>query len=131
MARRKVLRHLFRFNGFWQSVGVATVGIIYLFRYHRNMRIMFMMGVASFLAGLLLRLNAIELVALCITITVVFIAEIFNTAIEILMNILTTRYHLKIKLVKDIAAAVALLACLNAVAVGYILFARKICQGLN
>jgi diacylglycerol kinase (ATP) len=58
--------------------------------------------------------------------TLVFVAEIFNTAIEMTMNILTYKYHKRIKLVKDIAAAVVLLTCLNALAVGYILFVRKI-----
>jgi diacylglycerol kinase (ATP) len=52
-------------------------------------------------------------------------AEIFNTAIEMLMNMITSKYHLRIKLVKDIAAGVVVLTCLNALAVGYILFVRK------
>jgi diacylglycerol kinase len=59
-------------------------------------------------------------------VTLVFIAEIFNTAIELMIDMFTDKYHTLIKLIKDIAAAVVLLACLNAVAVGYILFARKI-----
>ena len=92
------------------------------------MRIIFMLGILVFLLGLYLQLKGIELVALFITITVVFMAEIFNTAIEMLMNILTVKYHTRIKLVKDIAAAVVLLASLNAVAVGYILFVRKLAR---
>ena len=126
MPRSKVLRHIFRVNGFRESFKIASRGIIYLFRYHRNMRIIFLFGLASFLLGVFLRLRGIELVALCVTITLVFMAEIFNTAIELLMNILTTRYHIKIKLIKDISATVVLLTCLNALAVGYILFYGKI-----
>jgi diacylglycerol kinase (ATP) len=53
-------------------------------------------------------------------------AEIFNTAIEMMMDILTEEYHAKIKLVKDIAAAVVVLTCLNAVAVAYIIFVRRL-----
>jgi len=90
------------------------------------MRIIFLLGLASFLLGLVLKLQGIELVALCVTITLVFMAEIFNTAIELLMNILTTRYHIKIKLIKDISSAVVLLACLNALVVGYALFYGRI-----
>jgi diacylglycerol kinase (ATP) len=85
-----------------------------------------MLGFAAFLAGLVLNLNGIELIILCVTITLVFMAEIFNTAIEMLMNMITSRYHLRIKIVKDIAAAVVVLACLNAIAVGYVLFVRRI-----
>lgn len=89
------------------------------------MRIIFMLGIATFLLGLYFQLKGIELVALCVTITLVFMAEIFNTAIEMLMNIITIKYHTRIKLVKDIAAAVVLITSLNAIAVGYILFIRK------
>jgi diacylglycerol kinase (ATP) len=126
MPRVKVLRHIFRFHGFGESMKLAAKGIVYLFLYHRNMRIIFMSGVAAFLLGIYCRLKGIELVALCITITLVFMAEIFNTAIEIMIDMLTDKYHVMIKLVKDIAAAVTLIASLNAVAVGIILFWRKL-----
>ncbi len=126
MVRTKVFRHIFRFHGIIESFKLAAAGILYLFLYHRNMRIIFMLGISAFLLGLHFQLNRVELLILCITITIVFMAEIFNTAIEMLMNMLTAKYHIRIKLVKDIAAAVVVLACLNAVAVGYILFIRKL-----
>ncbi len=126
MWRTKVLKHIFKLHGLWDSLKFALLGIYYLFLYHRNMRIIFMLGIAAFLLGVHCQLKGIELVALCLTITLVFTAEIFNTAIETLMNMLTTRYHTRIKLVKDIAAAVVLLTCLNAIAVGSILFYKRI-----
>jgi diacylglycerol kinase (ATP) len=126
MARTKVFRHIFRFHGFMGSMKLAIKGIGYLFLYHRNMRIIFMLGVAALLLGLYFNLKGIELVALCITVTLVFMAEIFNTAIEMMMDLVKVKYHTLIKLIKDIAAAVVLLASLNAIAVGYILFARRL-----
>ncbi|MFA5410667.1 MAG: diacylglycerol kinase family protein [Candidatus Omnitrophota bacterium] len=126
MVRKKVLRHIFKFHGFRESLLIAVKGILYLFLYHRNMRLIFMLGVTAFLLGIYFQLKGIELVALSVTITLVFMAEIFNTAIEMLMNMFTAKYHVRIKLVKDIAAAVVVLACLNALAAGYILFVRKI-----
>ena len=126
MGHRKILRHIFKFHGIWESFKFATRGIIYLFLYHRNMRIIFMLGIAAVLAGFLFQLKGIELVALSITIALVFMAEIFNTAIEMLMNMLTMKYHIRIKLVKDIAAGVVLVTALNAIAIGYILFFRKL-----
>lgn len=123
---KKVFRHIFGFNGFRGSMKLATKGIVYLFLYHRNMRIIFMLGIAAFFLGLYFNLKGIELVALCITVTLVFMAEIFNTAIEMMMDMFTDKYHTLVKLIKDIAAAVVILASLNAIAVGYILFIRKI-----
>lgn len=124
--RIKVIRDIFRMHGFRESLVLAVKGIAYLFLYHRNMRIIFMLGIAAFLAGVWFHLQGIELVALCITITLVFMAEIFNTAVEMMIDMLTEKFHVKIKLLKDISAAIVVLACLNAVAVGLILFLRRI-----
>jgi len=126
MANGKVFRNIFRVSGFRKSFKIALKGIVYLFLYHRNMRIIFVTGFLAFILGFILKLNGIELVALCITITIVFVAEIFNTAVELMMDAITEKYHTKIRLVKDIAAAVVVLAILNSLAVGYILFLRKI-----
>jgi len=126
MRRTKVLRHIFRFSGLLRSMKLALIGVMYLFLYHRNMRIIFLTGLAAFLLGIYLKLSAMELAVLCITVTLVFVAEIFNTAIELLIDISVRKYHTLVKLIKDIAAAVVLITSLNAVAVGYILFFRKI-----
>lgn len=84
------------------------------------------MGIAAFLGGIFFRLNGNELAALCITIMLVFMAEIINTAIELMLDMVTRKYHPMIKMVKDVAAGVVLLAVINAVGVGWILFGRKV-----
>ena len=126
MSRTKVFRHIFKFHGFFNSLKLALNGIGYLFLYHRNMRIIFMSGVTAFLLGIYLQLRGMELVILCIAITLVFMAEMFNTAIELMIDMITGKYRTLIKLVKDISAAVVLIASLNAIAVGYFLFVKKI-----
>jgi len=126
MANGKILRDIFKIRGFRKSLGIAIKGILYLFLYHRNMRLIFIMGILAFGCGVYFKLKGIELVALCLTIMLVFMAEIFNTAIELLMDVLTEKYNTKVRLVKDIAAGVVVLACLNALAVGYVLFVRKL-----
>ena len=126
MAKNKIFRDTFKLRAFRDSLNLAIKGIVYLFLYHRNMRIIFLSGIAAFLLGIYFKLKGIELVILCITITLVFMAEMFNTAIELMIDMFTDKYHALLKLVKDIAAAVVLIASLNAVAIGYILFIRKI-----
>ncbi|MBU1726342.1 MAG: diacylglycerol kinase family protein [Candidatus Omnitrophica bacterium] len=118
--------HHFKSRNFLHSLTIATRGVRHLLVTHRNMRVIFILGIIAFFLGLLFRLGALEMVSLCITITVVFMAEIFNTAIEMLMDIISLEHHTKIKLVKDIAAAVVIIACLNAVAVAFILFIRRV-----
>jgi diacylglycerol kinase (ATP) len=126
MARFQIIKDVFRSRKFVESFKIASKGLVYLFLYHRNMRVIFILGLSALIFGLYLGLKGIELAVLCITVTLVFTAEIFNTAVELMMDMLTQEYRLKIRLVKDIAAAIVLLASLNAIAVGYILFLRKI-----
>lgn len=126
MKKNRIFRNVFKLHKLGESFEFAIKGIIYLFLYHRNMRIIFLLGILAFILGLYFKLKGIELVVLCITITLVFIAEIFNTAIELIIDMFTDKYHSLIKLVKDIAAAVVLLASLNAIAVGFILFGPRI-----
>jgi len=78
------------------------------------------------LAGIHFKLKGIELAALCITVTLVLISEVVNTAVEMMMDILSDKYNTKIRLIKDISAAVVVLSCINAIAVGYIIFIRKL-----
>ncbi|MCM8801575.1 MAG: diacylglycerol kinase family protein [Candidatus Omnitrophica bacterium] len=90
------------------------------------MRIIFMVGVIAFLLGVYFKLKGIELVTLCITIALVFVAEMFNTAIEMVMDMITQKHDTLVKIIKDISAGVVLITSLNAIAIGYILFSRKI-----
>ncbi len=126
MDNKTFLGGMFKLGGFPKSLKVACKGIGYLFIYHRNMRLIFILGLLAFLFGVYIKLKGIELVALCITITLVFMAEIFNTAIELMLNSLTEEYHVKIRLVKDIAAGIVVISCLNALAVSYVLFWRNL-----
>ncbi|MFH0762930.1 MAG: diacylglycerol kinase family protein [Candidatus Omnitrophota bacterium] len=129
MAKNGVLRNIFKVGRFRDSFKIAIKGITYLFLYHRNMRLIFFAGIVAFFGGLFFRLSGIELIALCITITLVFMAEIFNTAIELMMNMVAEKYHTRIRVIKDIAAGVVILACLNALAVGGVLFSSRILKG--
>lgn len=123
--KNKVLRDVFKLNGFTSSLLIALRGIVYLFLYHRNMRIIFLMGLAAILMGFYFNLKGIELIALSITVTLVFMAEIFNTAVELMMNSIAEKYNTKVRLVKDIAAGIVVIVCINAAVIGYVLFIRK------
>jgi len=90
------------------------------------MRIIFMLGLLAFLCGIFLKLKGMELVALFLTVTLVYVAEMFNTAIELVIDMFLDKHHPSIKLIKDVSAGVVLIASLNALAIGYILFVKKI-----
>ena len=52
----------------------------------------------------------------------VMMAELFNTAIEVVVNMITDSYHPLAKIAKDVAAAAVLIAAAGALVVGLILF---------
>jgi diacylglycerol kinase (ATP) len=122
----KIFKNVFRLHSLKESFSFAIKGIAYLFFFHRNMRIIFLVGIASFLLGIYLKITGFEFMILCVTISMVFVAEMFNTAIELIIDMFTDKYHVLLKIVKDISAGVVLIASLNALAIGYFIFFRRI-----
>jgi diacylglycerol kinase (ATP) len=109
-----------------QSFNFAVEGIIHVLRTHRNMRIHFAIAVAVLIAALAVGVRRLELVALLIAISFVLIAEMLNTALEAGIDVATTSFDPLAKLAKDISAGAVLIATVNAVAVGYLVFVERI-----
>jgi diacylglycerol kinase (ATP) len=109
-----------------ESFNFAVEGIIHVLRTHRNMRIHVAAAVVVLVLGLVLGVSRVELVALLVSITFVLIAEMINSAIEATIDIATSSFDPLAKLAKDIAAGAVLIASLNAVVVGYLVFSGEI-----
>ena len=69
-----------------------------------------------------------ELIALMLAIAFVLVAEMINSAVEQAIDVSTTSFDPLAKLAKDIAAGAVLIAALNAVAVGYLVFSRRLSE---
>jgi diacylglycerol kinase (ATP) len=108
------------------SFNVAFEGVIHVLRTQRNMRIHFGIAVVVLVAALATGVQRIELVALLLAIAFVLIAEMINTAVEATIDVATTSFDPLAKLAKDIAAGAVLIATVNAVAVGYLVFSDRI-----
>jgi diacylglycerol kinase (ATP) len=110
----------------FDSVNYAFEGIIHVLRTQRNMRIHFVVAIAVIVLALTVAVSRIDLIALLISITFVLIAEMINSAIEGAIDVATTSFDPLAKLAKDVAAGAVLIASLNAVAVGYLVFSAKV-----
>ncbi len=86
------------------------------------MRYHFYVLVAVLLSGLLLNLDNRDMLALVFAITLVIVSEMFNTAIEHVVDMVTETYNPVAKLAKDVAAGAVLLAAMNAVIAGVLIF---------
>ena len=100
----------------------AQEGILHCFRTQPNMRFHFIMLVFVLIAGLTLELHVYELLSLTFASTLVIVMEMMNTAIEKLVDLVAENYNPVAKLIKDVAAAAVLLAALNAVFAGVLVF---------
>jgi diacylglycerol kinase (ATP) len=108
------------------SFNYAFEGIIHVLRTQRNMRIHVAVAFAVIVLAIVVNVTKIELIALLISITFVLIAEMINSALESAIDIATTSFDPMAKLAKDIAAGAVLIATINALAVGYLVFANKV-----
>ncbi|PIP68325.1 MAG: diacylglycerol kinase [Candidatus Omnitrophica bacterium CG22_combo_CG10-13_8_21_14_all_43_16] len=108
-----------------ESFNAAIEGFVYVFKSQRSMRLHFLMGLFAALLGVLLNFNYMELIMLCLTIAFVLFAEMFNTAIEYTVDLVSQEYHPLARIVKDIGAGAVLLSAITSIVVGYILFASR------
>ncbi|HEX2999111.1 MAG TPA: diacylglycerol kinase [Armatimonadota bacterium] len=104
------------------SFRYAFEGVLHVFRTQRHMRFHFFMVVLVLLLAKIYRLNRTELLVLFFSVCFVLLAEMFNTAVEAVVDLITTSYHPLAKQAKDVAAGAVLIASINAVVVGFVLF---------
>ena len=108
------------------SFKYAFAGLSYCFRTQRNFRIHIAFAIAATLLGLFLGLTWVEWAVLVATFVLVLSAEMVNTMIEALVDLVTLEYHPLAKIAKDVAAGVVLLTATGAVLVGLVIFGPRL-----
>lgn len=83
-------------------------------------------AVVAIVLGFYFHISNVEWFAIIFSIGFVLVAEAFNTAIEIDIDLTSPDYHPYARDTKDVAAGAVLLASLTALAIGLIIFIPKI-----
>ena len=109
-----------------ESFNYAVTGILSAIKMEKNMRIHYFIALAVVGLSLFFDLQRFEFIVLLFAICLVFIAEMLNTAVEMVVDLVTDTYHPLAKLAKDIAAGAVLIAAINSIIVGYLLFFDRI-----
>ena len=120
-----------KFKKLSDSFNNAIVGVAKAFLLERNLKIHFLFGGIIVILSFVLDINELELLILLLTTSAVIVAELFNTAVEKVCDLITEDYHQQVKLIKDISAGAVLVAAINAVVVGYVIFSQKLNLTLN
>jgi diacylglycerol kinase (ATP) len=102
------------------SFNYAIEGVVYALRTQRNMRIHVAAAVLTLIAALVLQVGTMGLVAIVFAISLVFITELVNTALEAAVDLAITTYDPLAKVAKDVAAGAVLAAATNALVVAYL-----------
>lgn len=90
------------------------------------MRIHFLIALLILLFGIYLNFSAFEIIALTITIELVLVAEMINTAMELIVDMVEEKLHPVARAIKDISAGAVLVTAISAIVVGYVLFSKRI-----
>ncbi len=106
------------------SFNAAIEGIIYTIKTQKNMRLHFLAAILIILISIFLQLEKIELLVVCMAVTLVLICEMFNTAIEKIIDLITSDFHPLARIIKDVAAGCVLISAIFAVIVGYLVFSK-------
>ena len=114
-----------------QSFVYAFAGLKTFFRNEHNSRIHLFSAIITVICGALVHLDKYEWCIIVFAIGLVIMAEIFNTAIEALTDIVSPNFNLIAKRVKDMSAAAVLIAAITAVILGAIVFIPRIIGLLN
>jgi len=109
-----------------ESFRCALQGLWYALQTERNMRIH--LGTAMFVlfVSAWLRLTRIEWLLIVAAIAFVFVAEMFNTVAELMVDLTTPEQNPLAKRAKDVAAAAVLVAALTAAAIGSVVLGPRL-----
>ncbi|KXS50536.1 MAG: diacylglycerol kinase [Halanaerobium sp. 4-GBenrich] len=107
------------------SFNHAIAGLIHAIRTQRNMQIHLVAAIFVLAFSLLFDLSRIEVALVIIAISFVIFAELINTAVEVIIDILTQDYSFKARIAKNIGAAAVIIAAGNAIFIAYLVFFKK------
>lgn len=99
----------------------AFAGLFHVIRTQKNAWIHAVATILVISVALLLRLPALHFAALTIIIGLVWAAEILNTSIEALIDLISPDHHPLAKIAKDTGAAAVLVLSIAAVVVGLLI----------
>lgn len=104
----------------------ALAGLRFTFSTQRNFRLMIILAILVLGTSFFFRLSLVEITILIWTIFIVFTAEMVNTALESVTNLVTQEWRREAKIAKDISSGMVLLSVIGSIIIGMLIFGPKI-----
>ena len=109
------------FRQWLRSANFAIEGILYAAKTQRHLRYHFFAAVAVLLVSYILGVTKTEFLIISLSVIAVILAEMFNTAIEAVVDIISPGQSEKARVAKDMAAGAVLVTAFGAAVIGYII----------
>ena len=108
------------------SFKYAFQGIVQSFKTERNMKVHILIMLLVIIAGIIFEISQTEWCICIILFAIVISAELFNTAIETVVDMITKEKNEKAKLAKDISAGAVVVTAIASAIIGLIIFVPKV-----
>ncbi len=107
------------------SFNFAIEGLIEAIRNEKHMKVHILLAIIIVILAILTNATKVEILIISLSVSFVIITEMVNTSVEALVDLISPDRHPLAKLAKDVAAGAVLVAAINAICVGYLLFYDK------
>jgi len=111
-----------------RSFKYALKGIVYVIWNEANFTIHIIAASLVIILGIICDLSPTEWFFIILTIAMVMTAEIFNSAVEQLVDIIRPEQNKKAGRIKDISAGAVLISAITAIIIGLLIFVPKLLQ---
>jgi diacylglycerol kinase (ATP) len=112
----------FSFRARWLSFRNAFRGLIYLVKAEHNLCIQLVAALAAIALGIICRISRSDWLIIILCIGFVIAAEIMNSAVERLVDLVSPQENKTAGIIKDIAAGSVLIAAIAALVAGIVVF---------
>jgi len=109
------------FRKWLKSTNFAIEGILHAAKTQRHLRYHFYSAAAVLLLSYIIGVSRTEFLIISLSVIAVLLAEMFNTAIETVVDILSPEHTEKARIAKDIAAGAVLVTAFGVAVIGYII----------
>ena len=109
-----------------KSFHYAASGLRLIFKTDHNVWLHLGATAMVIALALILRVSSTDAALLALAMGIVWIAELFNTCLEKVMDFISKETHPTIKWIKDVSAGAVLIASITAVIIGCLVFIPKI-----
>jgi diacylglycerol kinase len=110
-----------------QALAYAAEGLRYAVRTQRTFRVQLAMAAAVAIVLLWVQAPALEAAVVVLAMIVVLAAELLNTGVEVVVDLLVERnHHVLAKVAKDIAAAGVVVTVVGAAVIGFLVLGPRV-----